>query len=92
MRYRLALFEKSAELPATLFYALKKSLCLSVSELGIFSEKESVRKVVGSHRPRSRFESFFVSFLAEQKGKSVSDKSHSFLHFRLNRSKLHNFF
>jgi hypothetical protein len=62
MRHRFALFQTSAELTGTLFVSLRKSRCLSASELGIFSEKESVRKVVGSYRPRSLFESFFAYF------------------------------
>jgi hypothetical protein len=59
MHHRLALFEKSAELTGTLFFALRKSLCLSKSELGIFSEKESVRKVPDSLSGSKPFRELF---------------------------------
>jgi hypothetical protein len=78
MRYRLALFEKSAELTETLFFALRKSLCLSASEFGIFSEKESVRKVVDSLSTSKPFRELFRFLFGGTKRKERSRSSFYF--------------
>jgi len=75
MRYRLLFFVASAGLNEENETSLRKSLCLSDSELVIFRCVEIVMKVVGSYQPRSRHDWFFCfSFFQEKKRKSSSIK------------------
>jgi len=59
MRYRLLFFETSAELSVEREGALRKRHCMKRSKFVVFSDETSGVKVVGSYRPRSRFERFF---------------------------------
>jgi len=67
MRHRLALFGASTELNGVKAVTLRKLHLFERSESAVFSHWFYVEKVVGSHRPRSRSESFFAYFFCGEK-------------------------
>ena len=62
MRHLLALFGVSAELNEVRAITLRKLHLFEQSESVVFSNWSYAEKGVGSHRPRSRSESFFAYF------------------------------
>jgi hypothetical protein len=71
MRYHLLSFQNIYSVECREWNCVKKTALFDHREFVVFSNGVNEMKVVGSHRPRSRFESFLVTFFAEKKGKSV---------------------
>jgi len=62
MRHRLTFFGASTERNEVKAVTLRKLHLFERSESAVFSHWFYAEKVVGSHRPRSRSESFFAYF------------------------------
>jgi len=67
MRHRLSSFQNIYSAESREWNFVNKTVLFERRELTVFRSGENEVRVVGSYRPRSRFESFFAYFFCGEK-------------------------